>query len=178
MSSAKDLALTSGDGDVLATLVARLPDPTAIERHYADGKPSSPKVLLSSDERISTLAALAGNSHPDRALVTNLLEGLHPVEVQWLQAYEQHVPAWLRQAATDHAAAHPYAGPPRVLTDEELDDVDDPQAVMQGWLDTIKDHRGAFLNQVEYAILDSRQALEGNPPPSLCSSRPAPDRDP
>ncbi|MEU8860444.1 hypothetical protein [Streptomyces umbrinus] len=65
-----------------------------------------------------------------------------------------------------------------MLTDEELDDVDDPQAVMQGWLDTIKDHRGAFLNQVEYAILDSRQALEGNPPPSLCSSRPAPDRDP
>lgn len=69
-----------------------------------------------------------------------------PISLQWIRRRRnwQHVPAWLRQAATDHAAAHPYEGPLRVLTDEELDDIDDPQSVMQGWLDTIKDHRGAF----------------------------------
>ncbi|MGP4091732.1 hypothetical protein, partial [Streptomyces sp. KR55] len=162
---AEDLAVTSNDADVLGTmctLVARLPEPTAIERRYAfdDGEPPSPKLLLSSDQRIGTLAALAGNPHLDRSLITNLLEGLHPVEVQWLLAYEQQVPAWLRQAAADHAAAHPYAGPPRVLTDEELDDVDDPLAVMQGWLEAIKGHRGAFMYQVEYTILESRHCTD------------------
>ncbi|MFI5888349.1 hypothetical protein [Streptomyces sp. NPDC051554] len=162
---AADLALTSSDAEVLATmctLVARLPEPTAINRSHTsdDSEPPSPRRLLSSDQRISTLAALAGNPHLDPSLIAGLLGELHPVEVQWLLTYEQQVPVWLRQSAADHAATHPYPGPPHVLSDEELDDVDDPHAVMQSWLDTIDGHQGAFMHQVEYAILESRHLTE------------------
>jgi hypothetical protein len=82
------------------------------------------------------------------------------VEVQWLPAYEQKVPAWLRQVAAEHAAAHLYSGPPRVLTDDELDAVDDPHTGIQSRLDTIKGHRGALMNQVEYAVLESRHLTD------------------
>ncbi|MFD8869927.1 hypothetical protein ACFV1F_37320 [Streptomyces sp. NPDC059590] len=163
-SLAADLALTSGDAGQLAklcTLVSRLPEPIALQRRYADEDDTiRPKLLLSSDSRISALAALARNPHLDQSLVTGLLERLHPVEVQWLLTYDQEVPAWLQQAAAEHAAARPQWEVPRILSDTELDTCADPQAVMQGWLDTISDHRGCFYDQVEYAILASRHRTD------------------
>ncbi|MFD8378951.1 hypothetical protein ACFV2X_10485 [Streptomyces sp. NPDC059679] len=165
-SLAADLALTSGDSGQLAklcTLVSRLPEPIAVQRRYTDHDedgPIRPKLLLSSDSRISTLAALARNPHLEQSLVTGLLGRLHPVEVQWLLAYDKEVPAWLRQAATKHAASLPPWEVPRILSDTELDTCADPQAVMQGWLDTIRNHSGCFYDQVEYAILASRHRTD------------------
>ncbi|MGW2330470.1 hypothetical protein ACWC5C_32590 [Streptomyces sp. NPDC001700] len=164
-SLANDLALTSGNAEHLAQLcawVGRLPDPLAVERHAPDhdDELSSPKLLLTSDSRVGALAALAGNPHLDRSEVTGLLGRLHPVEVQWLLTYEQEVPPWLRQAAAEHMADRPKWEVPRVLSDTELDKCADPQALMQSWLDTIKDHRGCFHYQVEYAILASRHQTD------------------
>ncbi|GAA2330096.1 hypothetical protein [Streptomyces cuspidosporus] len=165
-SMAADLALTSGDADQLAklcTLVSRLPEPVALQQRYAhddEDEPIRPKVLLSSDSRISAISALAHNPHLDQSLVTGLLERLHPVEVQWLLTYDQEVPAWLQQAAAEHAAAHRQWEVPRILSDTELDTYADPQSVMQGWLDATGDHRSCFYHQVEYAILASRHRTD------------------
>jgi hypothetical protein len=50
---------------------------------YDGDEPLSPKQLLSTDTRVSTLAPLACNPHLERSLVTGLLDHLHPAEVQW-----------------------------------------------------------------------------------------------
>ncbi len=163
-SLAADLATTSNDAATLAkltALVTALPRPTAVQRRsrYDDGTPPSPKRLLSDDTRVSALAALAGNPHLDRGLITGELEQLHPIEVRWLITYEE-VPAWLRQAAGNYDDAHPYDELPRVVSDDELDTVADPEAVMQGWLDAVEDHKGSFMDQVEYAVLHSRHRTD------------------
>ncbi|MFD4862912.1 hypothetical protein [Streptomyces atratus] len=117
--------------------------------------------LLSDDNRVSALAALACNPHLDRRLVSDLLDHLHPAEVQWLRTYDDAVPAWLKEAAVQHKASPAQQQEvPRVLTDEELDSCEDPEAVMQSWLDAVKNHRGSFFDQVEYAVIRSRHRTE------------------
>ncbi|NEB39500.1 hypothetical protein G3I54_21685 [Streptomyces sp. SID14515] len=166
MSLARDLALTSGDAKSLAKVceaVAQLPRPTAVERpHPFDGpEPLAPKRLLSDDNRVSALASLAGNPHLKRRLVCDQLDHLHPAEIQWLRTYDV-VPAWLREAAVLHKAspAQQEQEVPRLLTDEELDSCTDPEAVMQSWLDAVKDHQGSFFHQVEYAVIRSRHRTD------------------
>ncbi|MGW9370391.1 hypothetical protein ACWGVR_10290 [Streptomyces xanthophaeus] len=166
-SLAHALALTSASGEDLAKIwaaVIGLAEPTAVERRSdfdGDG-PVPPKRLLNDDHRISALAALAGNPHLDRRLALEVLEELHSVEVRWLVA-DAAVPAWLKEAAARHAAtiSPEEADPvPRLLSDEELDGYDDPAAVLQTWLDAVKDHRGAFFDQVEYAVINSRHRTD------------------
>ncbi|MFC9759283.1 hypothetical protein [Streptomyces sp. NPDC056921] len=167
VSLAHDLTLTSNDAKALAMVfevVAQLPRPTAVERpslHDAPGAPT-PKSLLSDDKRVSSLAALACNPHLDRRLVPDLLGHLHPAEIQWLRTYDDAVPAWLKEAAVQHKAspAQQQQEVPRVLTDEELDSCEDPQAEMQSWLDAVREHRGSFFDQVEYAVIRSRHRTE------------------
>ncbi|MFZ4269189.1 hypothetical protein [Streptomyces arboris] len=166
VSLARDLALTSGDAKSLAKVceaVAQLPRPTAVERpHPFDGaEPLAPKRLLSDDNRVSALASLAGNPHLKRRLVCDQLDHLHPSEIQWLRTYDE-VPAWLKEAAVLHKAspAQQEQEVPRLLTDEELDSCTDPEAVMQSWLDAVKDHQGSFFHQVEYAVIRSRHRTD------------------
>ncbi len=160
---AGDLAITSSDAGKLAQLVdlvVALPRPTAVHRLSSfDGSAPTPKEMLSSDTRVQALAALACNPHLNQDLITGVLDQLHPVEVQWLSAYDE-VPAWLRQAAGAYANAHPDDDLPYVVSDDELDAVTDPEAVMQGWLDAIAQHQGAFFHQVEYAVLHSRHRTD------------------
>ncbi|MGW1657781.1 hypothetical protein [Streptomyces atratus] len=166
VSLAHDLALTSNDAKSLANVwdvVAQLPRPTAVERpsSYDEHGAPTPKRLLSDDNRVSALAALACNPHLDRRLVSDLLDHLHPAEVQWLRTYDDAVPAWLKEAAVQHKASPAQQQEvPRVLTDEELDSCEDPEAVMQSWLDAVKNHRGSFFDQVEYAVIRSRHRTE------------------
>lgn len=166
VSLAHDLALTSNDAKTLAKVcevVAQLPRPTAVERpspYDGPGAPT-PKGLLSDDNRVSALAALACNPYLDRRLVSGLLAHLHPAEIRWLRAYDDAVPAWLKDAAAQHKPSPTQQQEvPRLLTDEELDSREDPEAVMQSWLDAVKEHRGSFFNQVEYAVLGSRHRTE------------------
>ncbi|SBV01791.1 MULTISPECIES: hypothetical protein [unclassified Streptomyces] len=166
VSLAHDLAQTSNDAKTLAKVceaVAQLPRPTAVERpspYDGPGAPT-PKGLLSDDNRVSALAALARNPHLDRHLVSDLLAHLHPAEIQWLRTYDDAVPAWLKDTAAQHKASPTQQQEvPRVLTDEELDSHEDPEAVMQSWLDAVKDHRGSFFDQVEYAVIRSRHRTE------------------
>ncbi|WP_411084673.1 hypothetical protein [Streptomyces sp. cmx-18-6] len=168
VSLAHDLALTSGDAKSLAKVweaVAQLPQPTAVERpHPDDGpEPPAPKRLLSDDNRVDALAALACNPHLKRRLVFDLLDDLHPAEIQWLRTYDDAVPAWLKEAAVQHKAspAQQQREVPRLLTDEELDSCADPEAVMQSWLDAVREHRGSFFDQVEYAVIRSRHRTDG-----------------
>ncbi|MFG2298531.1 hypothetical protein [Streptomyces sp. NPDC048603] len=166
-SLAHALALTSADGKDLAKIwatVIGLAEPTAVERRSGfDGdEPVPPKRLLSDDHRISALAALAANTYLDRRLALEVLEDLHTVEVRWLVA-DDDVPTWLKEAAARHLATiSPEKDDPvpRVLSDEELDEHDNPAAVMQTWLDAVRDHRGAFFDQVEYAIIKSRHRTD------------------
>ncbi|MEU2251497.1 hypothetical protein [Streptomyces sp. NPDC019224] len=167
VSLAHDLALTSNDPKALAKVfevVAQLPQPTAVERPSQDDGPGdpTPKSLLSDDQRVSSLAALACNPHLDRHLVSGLLDHLHPTEILWLRTYDAAVPAWLKKAAVEHKAspAQQQQEVPRILTDEELDSCDNPQAVIQSWLDAVKEHRGSFYHQVEYAVIRSRHRTE------------------
>ncbi|MGF1344523.1 hypothetical protein ACQSMD_31175 [Streptomyces flavovirens] len=167
VSLAHDLALTSNDAKALAKVlefVAQLPQPTAVDRpspYDGPGDPA-PKRLLSDDNRVSALAALACNPHLDRRPVCDLLAHLHPAEVQWLRTYDDAVPAWLKEAAVQHKAspAQQQQEVPRVLTDEELDACEDPESVMQSWLDAVREHRGSFYDQVEYAVIRSRHRTE------------------
>lgn len=94
--------------------------------------------------------------------MTDLLDHLHPAEVQWLQTYDDAVPAWLKEEAAKHKASPSQreVQVPRVLSDEELDSYAAPEAVMQTWLNAVKDHRGAFFDQVEYAVLKSRHRTD------------------
>lgn len=164
-SLAHDLAWTSGSAKDLVKmweLVTALPEPSAVERpsRYDEGEPPSPKLVLSSDRRISALAALAGNPNLDRRLVLDVLDQLNPVEVRWLTTYDDEVPDWLKEAAARHKASSTEPEVPRVLTDEELDSCADPEAVMQTWLDAIKGDHGMYNHQVEYAILRSRHRTD------------------
>jgi hypothetical protein len=166
---AKDLAATSGNGKELAKLlglVMGLPQPAAVERSstydtdYNNGVPS-PKQVLSDDRRVSALAALAGNPLLDRGLVLDCLDRLHGMEVRWLATYEKETPLWLVEAASRHTPTAAQAREvPRVMTDEELDGVDDPEAVLQGWLDAVKDHQLGFFHSVQFAVLSSRHCSD------------------
>lgn len=167
VSLAHDLALTSNDPKTLTKVfevVAQLPQPTAVERpsRYDGPGDPTPKSLLSDDKRVSSLAALAFNPHLDRHLVSGLLDHLHPAEILWLRTYDDAVPAWLKKAAIEHKAspAQQQQEVPRILTDEELDSCKDPQAVIQSWLDAVKEHQGSFFDHVEYAVIRSRHRTE------------------
>ncbi|MEU8708599.1 hypothetical protein [Streptomyces sp. NPDC048565] len=71
------------------------------------------------------------------------------------------MPAWLKEAAAQHKASPAQQQEvPRVLTDEELDSCEEPEAVMQSWLDAVKEHRGSFYDQVEYAVIRSRHRTD------------------
>ncbi|MFD3976268.1 hypothetical protein [Streptomyces cyaneofuscatus] len=167
VSLACDLALTSGDGRSLAKVceaVAQLPRPAAVERPLPFGgpEPLAPKRLLSDDSRVSALAALAGNPRLERRLVLDQLGRLHLAEVEWLRTYDEAVPVWLKEAAVRHrpSPAQEEQEVPRLLTDEELDSCADPEAVMQSWLDAVREHQGSFFDQVEYAVIGSRHRTD------------------
>ncbi|MFD5125712.1 hypothetical protein [Streptomyces sp. NPDC058385] len=163
---AKDLALTTTNADCLAlmcTRVSGLPRPIVMERRYeygTDDTPPSPRLLLSSDTRAGAVTELARNPHLELEQFTGLLEHLHPVEVDWLLAHGEELPDHIVEAAADYQAMHFDREIVRILSDDELDDLPDPQSVMQNWLDLLNGHRGAFNYQVEYTVLKSRHRTE------------------
>jgi hypothetical protein len=180
---ARDLADTSGTHEHLAKMTTRvltLPAPSPVsspDTHlFGHDEPRTAAWLLGSEGayRISALAALAESPHAPRGVIIDALPGLHPVEIRWLTENEE-TPCWLRDAAAGLAAPEPDAGVVRILSDEELDHVPDPAALMASWLERAGTHDAD--SSVERAVLSSRHLtgalLRQLPAASVINDRPA-----
>lgn len=118
------------------TLVAALPvpRPTWSTRTAEDDRPHRLLERNQQHRRAEALTALAGNPYTPRTAVTDLLAVLHPAELAWI-THRSDAAEWLREAAAALTPEEEDDGVLRLLTDDELDRVPDPAAVLQSWLD-------------------------------------------
>lgn len=153
--------------DKAAGFLVQLPQPSvvvsptrsaALDRwQQEEGNVARYLLSMFKDFRIKAYAALAENPHTAHDTLTGHLTELHPVEVAWLYENDD-TPGWLREAAGALVAETADDGVLRVLTDEELDNCPDPQALMQAWLDAPREDE--LYDRAERAILTSRHRTE------------------
>ncbi|WP_372411113.1 hypothetical protein [Streptomyces luteireticuli] len=169
LSLVEDLALLSNNSGHLAkacALLAVLEQPKVVsvppDPRWAhindDADLDSPARLLQRNHqhhRAEALVALAGNPRTPRTAVTELLPTLHPLELAWI-SHQDGAPDWLRTTAADLTPAEEGDGVLRLLTDDELDRLADPAAVLQSWLDAPETEGVLSRNDVYHAVLRSR----------------------
>ncbi|MFE6946118.1 hypothetical protein [Streptomyces chartreusis] len=169
---AEDLALLSANPGHLAGACAQLarldqpaivsPTPSrplvrVLDNHDPDrDRPARLLERHSEHRRVQALAGLAANSHTPRTAVADVLNGLHPAELAWI-AEKAGGPDWFLAAA----AAIPVPedqddGVVRLLDDEELDQLPDPAAVLQSWLDSPAASEILSRSEVYRAVVRSR----------------------